>query len=454
MKTKILAATFAAAALLLSAATTLEAKPKSGETQSSLNLKSSFVDTMNPNGLKKDGVKDYGLKSGTADQTKTLQRAIDEISAGGGGILTITDGTYYINGVNLKSNVHIVVSEGVTFRLTQATGAKAKPGGLFFNFSTTNENTKEYIENCSIRGVDGKHYTVDYTEFENDGTSVRFVIARMVKNFLVADALIKDNYTLHCGITFTPSTIEGANSWGISRPTNGEIRHCSIIDANSGYGLCQLHGAQDLYFEDLYSLGGVTLRLESGSGGGNAGVYDVKAHKVHSENARASLMMSPHVAQNGIVLVDGISSVSSGGTVIIHKGFIDRKNKDQLGKQPGTYAKGSKVINIHGVYGEKSQVHDKEIYICNPVGGALNRYKFNDFDNPKCYIGPSYAVVYDGTEGMYSVECSNISGEGFPSHNDKVLFESDIEDRAKRKKEILESLPDYRPRPEKTPKKK
>ena len=80
----------------------------------------------------------------------------------------------------------------------------------------------------------------------------RFIICRLVKNFLIADAVIKDNYTKFCGLTLVPTTTKGGDKWEVSLPTNGEIRNCRILNANSGYGLCQLHGAQSIYFRNIY----------------------------------------------------------------------------------------------------------------------------------------------------------------------------------------------------------
>ena len=88
-----------------------------------------------------------------------------------------------------------------------------------------------------------------------------------MKNFLIADAVIKDNYTKFCGLTLVPTTTKGGDKWEVSLPTNGEIRNCSILNANSGYGLCQLHGAQSIYFRNIYANPTVTniLNLSIGT---------------------------------------------------------------------------------------------------------------------------------------------------------------------------------------------
>ncbi|MFR9641231.1 MAG: glycosyl hydrolase family 28-related protein [Rikenellaceae bacterium] len=450
MKLKLKA--FALAAMIaLAAAVPAEAakKEKGSNKEVHLDLKSHYVEKIDYKGLTKCAVKDYGIKSDGSAQSAAMQKALDDLSAQGGGILNMPAGVYAFNGVCMRSNVHIVVDSGVTFKLAKGESkakGKAKEGGVIFLFSYSEDDAPRYVENCSIRSKDGKQYKVDYREFSNDGTSVRFIICRMVKNFYIADADIYDNYTVHCGIIFVPAKTEGADKWELSRPTHGQIRNCSIHNANSGYGLCQLHGAQGLFFEDIFSNGGVTLRLESGAGGPYAGVFDIQARNVSSEGGRASVMMNPHCTHNGTAKIDGVSSVSSSATVLIHGGFIDRKHKNDPNATVGTYANDCEIVNIHGVYGEEAQVDDKEVYICDPVPGYEKKFRENGYGNKKSLTGPSYAVVFDSTNGEYTVKCQNVTGDGFPGEIFK--YEHDLADRMKRKWEILKSLPVYKARGE------
>lgn len=444
MKTKFKVFTLLVIMLVTSAVTLpLEAAKK----EVHLDLKSHYVDKINYKGTTKCAVKDYGVKNDGSSQSLAMQKALDKLSAQGGGILNLPAGVYAFNGVCMRSNVHIVVDSGATLKLAKAESngkGKTKAGGVIFLFSYSDDDSPKYVENCSIRGKGGKKYKVDYTEYSNDGTSVRFVINRMVKNFMIADADIYDNYTVHCGIIFVPSKSKGADKWELSRPTNGEIRNCSIHNANSGYGLCQLHGAQGLYFENLYSKGGVTLRLESGAGGPYAGVFDIQARNINSENARASVMMNPHTTHNGTAKIDGVSSVSSSATVLIHGGFIDKKHKDNPHATVGTYANDCEIVNIHGVYGENAQVDDKEVFICDPVEGFEKKFRESGYGNKKSLTGPSYAVVYDSTNGEYSVKCQNVTGKGFPGEIFK--YEHNLESRMKKKWDIVKALPAYKSR--------
>ncbi len=427
------------ALLLLIAITPLEALAKKSVP---FTLKSKYVETMGQSGKCYDAVKDFGMvPNSEADQSAALQQAITKVSNKGGGELVIPAGTYRFSDVYMKSGVHILVDSKAILKPYRV--AKSK-NTIMLNFTTPNDNSAEYIENCSIRGVDGK-FTVDYSDVvavnEAGGKmGVRFAIARMVKNFMIADVHILDNHTTHCGLVFVPSSCEGADKFEVSRPTNGEVRNCSIENADSGYGLCQLHGAQGLYFEDIFAQGGITLRLESGAGGKYAGVYDVEAKNVGSKNARATVMMSPHCTENGRVLIDGVSSESSSAAVILHNGFIDSKNKHNENAKHGTYSNESKIYNIHAISGDNAQVAVKELWMVEPVDGAYDTYRESGY-NAKEVIGRGYAAVFDGTLGEYSVECANIVAEGFPASVVPILYETNIMDRHEKRWDIVNSVP-------------
>lgn len=404
-----------------------------------LGLHSTYNDLISKQKIELNVEKDYGMKSdATNDQSAKLQKAIDEVSAKGGGRLIIPKGTYCIAGVNMKSNVHLLVDSGVTFKPYIA---DTKKGCVLFLFSSSDDKKESYVENCSIRCLqEGKSYTVDYS-YLKPIDRCRFIICCLVKNFYIADAKIMDNYTTHCGIIFVPTRTEGADKWKLSRPTDGEIRNCSIYHSKTGYGLCQMHGAQTIYYENLYSKGGVTLRLESGAGGPYAGVFDINARNIRSEQGRCAVMMNPHATHNGRVLVDGASSIGSGVTVMVHGGFIDRKHQDNPNATKGTYSSDSKIINIHAVYGENAQIDEKQVYALDPIDSEYAKFRNNSIKDGKSFRGPSMLPVLDCTLGNYKVSYENISSEGFANNKDYVVYEQDIEDRKKANSAIIAKLP-------------
>ncbi|MFI3318492.1 MAG: glycosyl hydrolase family 28-related protein [Rikenellaceae bacterium] len=435
MRLKIKAITLSLVVIAMAAATAASAAKR--EAVEHLDLKSTYVDKIDYKGLTKCAVKDYGVKSDGSAQSEAMQRALDDISAQGGGILKLPAGEYSFNGLFLRSNVHLVISGGATLHLTRPKSADGNSkkgrsiGAIFTLAASSDRNSAEYIENCSIRGERGEQYTIDYSEY-NNGYSTRFVIANMVKNFMIADAKILDNYTTHCGIIFVSSYAEGADKWEIYRPTDGEIRNCAIYHADLGYGLCQLHGAERLYFEDIFSNGGMTLRMETGAGGTYGGIFDIQARNVSSHQSKASVMMSPHVYDNGTVRIDGVRAESSFAAVLIYRGCILNGRTYEPDARFGTFDAKSEIINIHAVYGEDAQVSTREIFVCEPREGIYDKFRENTFGCKRAFVvGPSGAVVFNNAEGDYSVSCRNISGEGFGEYNDKVIYVEDIMDRYK-----------------------
>jgi hypothetical protein len=327
-------------------------------------VQAAYTETMDPNGLTKNLQSDYGLVDDDArtDQSETFQKAIDDLAAKGGGRLKVPKGTYRLAGVRLRSNIHLLIEKDTVIKPYWPQGTKT----VVFNLDAerpskktkmTLEQEKAFIENVSIRGLGGR-WIVDYSDREsNRGEGVRAVLAKMARNFLIADLDVKDNFTTYCGITLTPLQTKSENKdWPVSRATDGTVRDCRIFNASPGYGLTQLHGAQSVHFENIYAKGGVTLRLETGAVGPQTGVYDITAKNVVSEDGRCAVMLGPHSAVNGVVKVDGVVSKSSAYAVTIGKGGV---KEAQLKLDPnatdGTFAKGSYVKDIHAIFGKTSR---------------------------------------------------------------------------------------------------
>ncbi len=411
----------------------------------SLDFKSSYVEVMTTKMQTKDVVKDFGMKSDpTQDQSAKLQKAIDAVAKAGGGKLIIPKGTYCFVDVYMKSNVHILVSKDAV--LKPYWGDKDKVAMLYFSVDekriTKDPSAPRFIENCSLRGLDGE-YTVEYSDVDIKAArwGIRFIIAGNVKNFYIADFIAKDNFTTYCAATFVPSKIKGSLDWEVNRPTQGEMRNCSIYDAHPGYGLVQLHGSRDVYFEDLYAQGGVTLRLETGANTPYIGVYDIKARNIVSENGRSALMMGPHIAQNGTVTVDGLKSISSSFALTVGKGFVVGKHTNDPDAKVGRFSDDCAIHNIEAIYGTHAQVKGQVAYMFDPEQYKELSYDNRQPDNLKWLVGPSIAAVYNHLEGVYNVDLKNIKASGFPKYKDAMIYSEDFVELEKQKWEILGALP-------------
>ena len=389
-------------------------------------VQAEYRETMDANGLTKNLHSDYGLVDYDAmtDQSETFQRAIDDLAAQGGGRLIVPKGTYRLAGVRLRSNIHLLIESDTVIKPYWPEGAKTvvflldaeRPN----KGEMTAEQEKTFIENVSIRGWGGR-WIVDYADrAPKDGEGVRAVLAKMVRNFLIADLDVKDNFTTYCGITLTPlQTRSETKDWPVSRATDGTIRNCRIYNASPGYGLTQLHGAQSVHFEDIHARGGVTLRLETGAVGLRIGVYNITAKNVVNENGRCAVMFGPHSAVNGVVKVDGVLSKSSTYAVSMGKGGV---KEAQLRIEPhatdGSFAEGSYVKNIHAVFGRHAQVKTHSMLAIPEE--YYDDLKLRWFD--KFFEGPSIGAVKDSTQGLYHVHIENVTMEGFTYNASKPIL--------------------------------
>ncbi|MCK5173257.1 MAG: hypothetical protein KAR47_07690 [Planctomycetes bacterium] len=390
-----------------------------------INLQAEYTETMNPNGLMKNLKSDYGLIDDNAktNQSEIFQKAIDGLAGAGGGRLIVPKGTYCIAGVYLKSNVHLLIEKDTVIKPYWPQGEKTVVFILDAKrpSKTTPEQDKEFIENVSIRGLGGR-FIVDYSERQRkEGESIRAVICRMVRNFLISGLDIKDNFTSHCGLTLTPtgSPDKDVPQWEVSRATDGTIRNCRIFNASPGYGLVQLHGAQSVHFEDIYAKGGVALRLETGAVGPQIAVYDITAKNITCENGRCAVMFGPHSAVNGVVKVDGVISKSCAYAVTMGKGGV---KEAQLKLDPdatdGSFADGSYVKNIHVIFGKNAQIKTHVML-------AIPEEYYDDLDLRwfnKFFEGPSIGAVKDTTEGLYHIKIENVTFEGFKYNTDKNIL--------------------------------
>lgn len=393
-------------------------------------------------GYSRNAVTDYGMVSSkTKNQSRELQAAIDDMSIRGGGNLLLPKGEYCFADVYMRSNVQLRINAKATLYPYYTPKTQ---NVIMLNFTPSKRDLEEkYIENCSVSCYGGDRYTVDYSHFVPDGheglNKVRFALARLVRNFTIADANIMDHYTKFCGVIFVGAEPkEASEEWEVSRPTNGLIRNCRINNASHGYGMCQLHAARNLLFEDMEALGGVTLRLEAHAGG-SVGVFDIYARNIKNEYGKAAVMMNPHVVDQGMVTIDGVESRSSAFAVLIRPGFINKEARKDPNAKIGSYANGSRINNIHSIFGTKAQTEKKDVWIYEP--DMLKYIKRAKKDDVYSQIeGASYTTVFDNTAGSYSVICTNVTYEGYPNHVDGVLRSDEMTRTPKDTRSISEQI--------------
>ncbi len=402
----------------------VEAKPASAV---SLDLKSFFTDTIDTISLRKS-VLDYGIKSDpNLNQSAALQSAINDLSRKGGGVLSFPKGEYRFAKVAMCSNVHLVIDKDAF--LYPAMNDEHIVTMLQFNIDPL---TKKVLKNASIRcAQEGEQYTVDFQlESKTNGWKMIFANVGLVKNFMVSDFKLIDNFSNHCSMNVA-SGAGDLSAYEVDRSTDGEISNCTHINAHPGYGLVQIHSANRIYCEDLSTVGGVTLRLETGAKNAR-GVMDIHAKNLTNLNGRSALMLAPHRMKNGTVKVDGITTYSCETAVAVGSGHDD--GKDERGnsaaageaEQIGSFASDSVVVNVHGVYGENACIKGSATYVYKP--GELDKARFADIsakmngdDSNKWLFGPTHSVVSDRSDGLYTVTFKNVTAEGFPFANPEIV---------------------------------
>ncbi|OHX64440.1 glycoside hydrolase family protein [Flammeovirga pacifica] len=365
-------------------------------------------------------VKDYKVNNkDDQDDSKNLQKAIDDLTAiKKGGVINIPEGKYYFKNIILKSNVHIVIDEKATIYATYPGSDK---NFMIMSFGDESHRAK----NVSVRAKKGM-YTVDLSVSKNK--NVRMFQVNNSENFLIEGMNILDDNTKFNGITLGYCKYNGK----YVMPENGVIKNCRIEKAHYGYGLIQSQASTNVYYENIWGDGGVTLRLETGLKKMNdlqvGGNHNIHGKNIYCQNGNAALMISPHSMQNGHVEMDGVESVNCGFAVRIGKGYVSKKQK-VANLKPGTYANTSKVSNIKSTYGTTAQVKSKHFkYMPCPERKLIDGKNPDgeSFKAPSCVTVVNTAKGKGGApKGYWNVEITNVESVGYPHQSKDILYEQD-----------------------------
>lgn len=396
----------------------------------------------------------------TANSNKTnisdkINSMIVKISDNGGGILEIPAGAYRVEAVSMRSNVHVLVDKGVTLYPVWVADDSGSYQTTMWNFKQGSDYV--YIENCSLRckqayeGESGARFKVDY-EMPNgyEKRSVRFSTVGYARNWHISDINFIDNNSIYCSISVSANYQDGSGQDGIDGATDGEVINCSLLGkAHPGYGLLQMHSLSGIWAENLYSKGGVTFRLETGATGAQ-GVHRVCAKGIYNENGRFAVMMAPHLAVNGTVMIDGVWSRASTYAVSISNDTDDDDSDDDIINPVPSFADDSRIINIHAIYGdittgtgEGTQIKARQIYLLEREQWDLIEYRQESHNNDKAvedFDGTGYKWLFAASvaafnsgalseERAYNVDIEGYVTEGF-TYNKSGIIERDAEQLA------------------------
>lgn len=353
---------------------------------------------------------DYGVSGkGSDSDSEKLQKAIDDVSKSGGGMIYIPSGEYKLGNIELKSNVHLeIVKDAVIIPYV------TKPGKSLTIFSLDGN-----ISNVSIQGKGGK-FSVKLETYVPGVTVFRF---GSMNNFMLSYFIVFDQLTKFSSLAFGISKNEDGT---YTRPKNGLIKNGDTKNALYGYGLVQIQAGENLLFENISCTGGATLRIETGLASMNdlqiGGVDKIYGRNILCTDGNAGAMISPHAMHNGSVDIDGVTTTNCGFGVRVDNGFIAMKYKNP-NLTAGTFSK-VVVKNVKATFGTTAQIKPKH-YKYIPVYREKYITK-KSVDGNESFIGPSITAVLNDVKTYASaVQISNVVADGFLCQK-PIITEADV----------------------------
>lgn len=421
--------------------------------------KSSYYTPPSQIGCLKDVVADFGAhRASGSRQNERFQRAVDSVAeCEGGGILTVPPGSYYLKGIELKSNVHLRIDQRAIFH---PSNRFRDEGSAIFEIGL---DVPETIRNVSIVGK-GSGFTFDLRTGGDREAAIQVGDAR---NFKISNFTVKDRQTVLSSVNFRISV--GPRD-EINWAHDGIVEKAHQIGADIGYGLIQVHALKHVLFDDISSQGGVALRLEPDTPRmrlfRQGGVFDLRARNVGCSDGMAAVMLQPHVTKNGSVTIDGVHSDSCGFTVRTEPGDVEvlgdvgesraeliarveerldgrciksvferaigtflaviesdcaEDASQKLGVQAGTFGRVT-ISDVVSQYGEKSQFkkNQYEFLSCPEQGRACRPQRGRNL-----FQGGSVAAVYDQAQrpgtGGYRITTRDVHAVGYPVQNRAIV---------------------------------
>ncbi|WP_370978390.1 carbohydrate-binding protein [Agaribacterium sp. ZY112] len=384
--------------------------------QSALSLQESDFYTASHSSASVNLVNDYGVDNNFAtDDSQALQRAINDISSSGGGIIKIPSGNYSFAKVKMKSDVRLEIDSAATIRPSHV----ASGNYSIFDFGNFDKST---VKNVSIAGVNGQ-FKIDLRNVVN-GNVFAFTFSR-TENFNVENVYIHDKNTKFQSFGFGHTTVN-SNHYV---PRNGLIKNAHAENTHYGYGLVQIQAGENILFKDISGTGGVTLRLESGWSVMNKiqpasrtpKIDAIYARNVSCQDGQAALFLMPHTIDQGFFDVRDVTSNSCEFAVKTEKGWVNQNFYAGMGLTEGSFSEDSIVDNIKSTYGHTAEIRAimQRFIPCDlrdKIGAAG--------DNEEMNVAPAIAAVGDFAAGLwrgdrphepgaYRIQYSNIQTSGY-----------------------------------------
>lgn len=365
----------------------------------------------------KNLVDDYNVdNSFVTDDSQQLQQAIDEVNSAGGGKIIIPAGNYSFINIELKTDVHLAMESGVIIRPSN-TRKTDKNNALFIL-----GNSLDRVYNTSIIGASNNNrFIIDYVEC-NKRERLTAVRVKNVENFKLANFTLKDARTAHSCIGLGPE-LTATKNFACKK---GVVKNVTNLNAHYGYGTVQVQAGKEVWFENLYTEGGVALRIETGWDAMNAirpksmipKTDDIYGRDIRCREGQSALLLSPHTIDQGYVDVRDITGWNCEFVIKISKGFLNSKQKDGTFTE-GTFSSESIIEDVKAYYGDKAQVRGQLLrFVPCDLRHQIDVFEDPEFD--ECFLSPALAPVYapsiatPNEPGSYLIDVNHIQSFDFP----------------------------------------
>lgn len=168
-----------------------------------------------------------------------------------------------------------------------------------------------------------------------------------------------------------------------------------------------------MLFRNLFGIGDVTLRLETGLGTlawlnkKAPNLDDIFARDITCVNGHGGVALTPHTISHGVVAIKGVRTFSCAHAVSIGHGYVSptRNNESdpKLGLTPGDFDPTCIVEDVVAIFGHNAQLKTQyfvhlpdELYVERKNGVGI----IPDYGNAKpskVHIGPSVCAVKYGS---------------------------------------------------------
>ncbi|WP_226702723.1 hypothetical protein [Microbulbifer elongatus] len=234
-----------------------------------------------------------------AQQTSQLQGAINRASnKSQGGVVRLRAGEYRLTQVDLKSNTRLEIHPDTTLLMMDR---------VLFSAGRDATNLPPQLENIEVTSTHPtRKFTIDVNNQEIFKNAIPFRIG-FVRNFALSNVHIEDNYSIFPSIFLVADsdTRTVANNQTYDRvPEGGVIQNVTVDKVAAGYALVQLFSGTKVLMRDLSAQGGLTIRLEPGSGrpsdylnqaGQHVGtIKKIRMQNIHNGEGMAAVFLKPH----------------------------------------------------------------------------------------------------------------------------------------------------------------